>query len=417
MQQGFNQTNTFNQTGAMRPGSGRPGSGMRTTSYGQVQAGQGASLSTQVEVTARPAMREGMKGASVATRSGPGTSAGFGPGRQVVDRSYCIGLLRPKISELTAEIERLKGQEDAINRNSSVLSQLQQKHRSLTEEIQILKGTMTDVNFAVEKSSTSDADAINQQANQLRQQNAELRRQVDKLFLSVKEIDNQTKATVAQLDQDLHQLESRLMQEGQDINLYKATREEAFRVSDAVLQQYHEVRSLSARQELLMNSIAQDADKKRAASFLLEILKKRQIRDEMQKECSISVDEEKQLLIKQAKSTREDIEILERQLNDMRDTVQESKNRLNATNEDLKEYSGDNARLYQELQEKDREMQEFIDTFPEKEREELKKIEEAEKHSSVYYSHHKMAAWCSAASQLPFFLYLFHTNGAAMGVE
>jgi intraflagellar transport protein 74 len=184
---------------------------------------------------------------------------------------------------------------------------------------------------------------------------------------------------VAQLDQDLHQLESRLMQEGQDINLYKATREEAFRVSDAVLQQYHEVRSLSARQELLMNSIAQDADKKRAASFLLEILKKRQIRDEMQKECSISVDEEKQLLIKQAKSTREDIEILERQLNDMRDTVQESKNRLNATNEDLKEYSGDNARVYQELQEKDREMQEFIDTFPEKEREELKKIEEAEK--------------------------------------
>lgn len=377
--------NPFGGTLTQRPGSGmmRPGSGIRQTSYGGqggVQAGQGASLMTEVEVTARPAViREGMKGASVASRAGVGTSAGFGPGRQVVDRSFFIGQLRPKIAELTAEIERLRQQESQINSNSNVLSQLQAKHRSLTDEIHAMKATMADVNFAVEKAASNDAETINAQAQQLRQANAEQRKNVDKLFLSAKEMDTQTRTNAAALDQELRQLEQRIINEGQDYNLYKATRDEAFSISDAVLQQYHEVRTLAARQELLMNSVSQDPDKKRAASFLLEILKKRQQRDEMAKECSLSVDEEKQMLIKQAKTTRDDIEVLERQVNEARDGVQEAKNRLAAANDDLKEYSGDNARLFQELQEKDRDMQDFMDTFPEKERDEIAKIQAVEK--------------------------------------
>ena len=97
-----------------RPGSqamNRPGSGMRS-SYGAQQAGAGNSLNTNVEVTASPTMmREGMKG--VASRAGPpGTSAGFGPGRVAKDRSYWVGVLRPKVADLTAEIERLKGEEE-----------------------------------------------------------------------------------------------------------------------------------------------------------------------------------------------------------------------------------------------------------------------------------------------------------------
>ena len=353
----------------------RPGSGLRGSSHGTagVQAGQGASLSREVEVTARAAViREGVRGASRA-----GTFAG--PRREVVDRSYYIGLLRPKIAELTAEIERLRGQEDQINRNSNVLSQLQQKHRSLVDEIHTLKGSMSDVNFAVERAASQDAETTNNQAQTLRQSNAELRRQVDKLFISVKETDAQTRNNNQSLEQELRALEQRIMREGQDLQAYKSAREESFAVADSVLQQYHEIRTLTARQELLMNSLSQDSDKKRAAAFLLEILKKRQQRDEMAKECSLSVDEEKQLLIKQAKQTRDDIEVLERQVNESRDTVQESKNRLAATNEELKEYSGDNARLFQELQEKDRDMQEFIDTFPAKEQEESSKIQTVEK--------------------------------------
>lgn len=378
--------NPFNSTLSQRPPSGvsgqRPPSSLRT-SYGGgtgVTAGQGASLSTEVEVSARPAaLREGMRGATIASRAGvPGTSAGFGPGRQVVDRSYYLGLLRPKVAELTAEIERLKQQEEQINRNSNVLVQLQAKHRTLTDEIQATKSSMADVNFAVEKAATNDSESVSNESQALRNNNADLRRQVDKLFLSVKETENQMKSNAAQLNQELGQLEQRIVQEGQDYMQYKAARDEAFAVSDAVLQKYHEVRTLSARQELLMNSLAQDPDKKRAASFLLDILKKRQQRDEMAKECSLSVDEEKQFLIKQAKTTRDDIEVLERQVNEARDSVQEAKNRLAAANDDLKEYSGDNARLFQELQEKDRDMQEFMESFPDREREELNKIQKVE---------------------------------------
>lgn len=82
-------------SGGMRPGTNmmmRPGSQMRPGSTRMQAVGIGGSLQQPVAVTAAaPIAREGMRASS---RSGLGTSAG--PGRQVGDRSYYIGLLRPK---------------------------------------------------------------------------------------------------------------------------------------------------------------------------------------------------------------------------------------------------------------------------------------------------------------------------------
>lgn len=82
-------------SGGLRPGTNmmmRPGSQMRPGSTRMQAVGIGGSLQQPVAVTAAaPIAREGMRASS---RSGLGTSAG--PGRQVGDRSYYIGLLRPK---------------------------------------------------------------------------------------------------------------------------------------------------------------------------------------------------------------------------------------------------------------------------------------------------------------------------------
>ncbi|KAK9496370.1 hypothetical protein O3M35_013321 [Rhynocoris fuscipes] len=87
-------------SGGLRPGTNmmmRPGSQMRPGSTRMQAVGVGGSLQQPIAVTAAaPIAREGMRAAS---RSGLGTSAG--PGRQVGDRSYYIGLLRPKNTELT----------------------------------------------------------------------------------------------------------------------------------------------------------------------------------------------------------------------------------------------------------------------------------------------------------------------------
>lgn len=343
---------------------------MRPGSQRQV-AGVGQSLQQPIMVNAdAPVAREGMR---TATRGAMGSSAG--PGRQVGDRSYYIGLIRPKIAELTTEIERLAEQEQLIEKNSGVLVQLQQKMNELNEEIGKLKGELADVNLTVENANQRDVRAIREEYAALESVNAEQRKLVDKLFLEVRGSEGKMQNDLKELEEGMQQLEKKLLSENQDFALFKSTRDEAFNISDKVLERQHEVRMLSAKRDLLIASLGKNPDKKRAAELLLSILKKRQEKDELTKKCALSVEEEKQQVIQQIKSTRLDIEVLERQVNDTRDSLQENKVRLGSLESDLKSFSGDNVRAFQELLEKDREMQAFIDDYPEREREESSKVE------------------------------------------
>uniref|UniRef100_UPI0010A94E29 Intraflagellar transport protein 74 n=1 Tax=Trypanosoma brucei brucei (strain 927/4 GUTat10.1) TaxID=185431 RepID=UPI0010A94E29 len=306
-------------------------------------------------------------------------AASMGPGRQVGDRSYYIGLLRPKITELTTEIERLNEQEELIVKGGSVLTQLQQRNKALTDEAAKLKGTLADINLALEKSTTQDPSSVKDQATKLNQVNGEKRKQVDQLFLNAKEMEALTKKNTQALEEEMQNLDRRILAENQDFGLYKATRDEAFNVSDAVLSHQHQIRMLTAKQELLMTKLSTDPDKKRAAEVLRGILSKRQLKEELTKQCALSVEEERQLLIKQVKTARGDIEVLERQVNETRDALSESKNRCASLDEELKSYSGDNIKAFQELQEKDRELQSFMDSFPAKLKEEMDKITEVQR--------------------------------------
>lgn len=77
------------------------------------------------------------------------------------------------------------------------------------------------------------------------------------------------------------------------------------------------------------------------------ILRKRREKSQLTRQCALSVEEEKQQLIKQVKMTRSDIEALERQVNDARDAVQQSKLRLNGLDDEMKNYTSDNVKVYQ----------------------------------------------------------------------
>ena len=77
-----------------------PSSRMRgnLTSSAGTTAAQGVALSTEVNVSDRPVTQGGLRG----------IKTGQGPSRQVQDASFYIGLLRQKVTEITAEIGVLK---------------------------------------------------------------------------------------------------------------------------------------------------------------------------------------------------------------------------------------------------------------------------------------------------------------------
>ena len=134
---------------AMRGGTaaGRGPLRMKTGAVPGTSAGTQAAFLPQhnISVSDRPVTGQGIAGMKTA----------IGPGRQVQDSSFYIGLLRTKITDITKETRKIKTDMDTMQRDAGQYSQLERKYESLLKEVRNLEGTLADYNLAMDKLRTS----------------------------------------------------------------------------------------------------------------------------------------------------------------------------------------------------------------------------------------------------------------------
>merc|ERR550514_1024605 len=174
-----------------------PSSRMRgnLTSSSGTQAAQGVALATEVNVSDRPVTQGGLRG----------IKTGQGPSRQVQDASFYIGLLRQKVTEITAEIGVLKTEVTEHNRGAANYGQLQKRHEQLLGEVRQLEGTLADYNLAMDKHRVStDPAELNDYINEFEAKNKQFAAEVDRVFMTKKHHDTQTQQLEEQIAQ-LHQ--------------------------------------------------------------------------------------------------------------------------------------------------------------------------------------------------------------------
>ena len=106
------------------------------------------ALSANISVSDRPVTGQGVKGMK---------ASGMGPGRLVEDQSYYVGLLRKKLSEVSAESNRLREEIDQTGRDSSQFVQLERKFEALLKNKENLEGTLADYNLALDKLKQMDS--------------------------------------------------------------------------------------------------------------------------------------------------------------------------------------------------------------------------------------------------------------------
>ncbi|KAF5912841.1 hypothetical protein HPG69_007834 [Diceros bicornis minor] len=123
----------------MPPGTARPGS-----RGGPI--GTGGVLSSQIKVADRPVTQQGLSGMKTGMK---------GPQRQILDKSYYLGLLRSKISELTTEINKLQKEIEMYNQENSVYLSYEKRAETLAVEIKEFQGQLADYNMLVDKLNTN----------------------------------------------------------------------------------------------------------------------------------------------------------------------------------------------------------------------------------------------------------------------
>uniref|UniRef100_A0A665VM34 Intraflagellar transport 74 n=1 Tax=Echeneis naucrates TaxID=173247 RepID=A0A665VM34_ECHNA len=170
------------RSGSLAPGAGRPPTAIRppptairvatgmvpgTSGHpgtrGGISVATPGVLSAQIKVTDRPVTQQGLSGMKTGMK---------GPQRQILDKSYYLGLLRSKINELTTETSKLHKEIDNYNQENSVYLSYEKRAEVLAGEIKDLQGQLADYNMLVDKLNTNtEMEEMINDYNNLKAQN------------------------------------------------------------------------------------------------------------------------------------------------------------------------------------------------------------------------------------------------------
>ncbi|CAH6790536.1 Ift74 [Phodopus roborovskii] len=299
---------------AMPPTTARPGS-----RGGPL--GTGGVLSSQIKVADRPVTQQGLSGMKTGMK---------GPQRQILDKSYYLGLLRSKISELTTEINKLQKEIEMYNQENSVYLSYEKRAETLAVEIKDFQGQLADYNMLVDKLNTNtEMEEVMNDYNMLKAQNDRETQSMDVIFTERQELDT--------------------------------------------LQQ--QLDSLNIKKESLETEIAHSQVKQEAVLLHEKLYELESHRDQMIAEDKSmgSPMEERERLLKQVKEDNQEIASMERQLTDIKEKINQFSEEIRQLDMDLEEHQGEMNQKYKELKKREENMDAFIETFEETKNQELER--------------------------------------------
>ncbi|KAB0368713.1 hypothetical protein FD755_019747 [Muntiacus reevesi] len=305
----------------MPPGTGRPGS-----RGGPV--GTGGVLSSQIRVADRPVTQQGLSGMKTGMK---------GPQRQILDKSYYLGLLRSKISELTTEINKLQKEIEMYNQENSVYLSYEKRAETLAVEIKEFQGQLADYNMLTDKLNTNtEMEEVMNDYN------------MEKQIRSVEEEIEQEKQAAEGIIKNMSPEKQVKYIE------MKTTNEKLLQELDTLQQQLD---SLNMKKESLESEIAHSQVKQEAVLLHEKLYELESHRDQMIAEDKNmgSPMEERERLLKQVKEDNQEIASMERQLADIKEKVNQFSEEIRQLDMDLEEH------------------QAFIETFEESKNQELER--------------------------------------------
>ncbi|NXU78799.1 IFT74 protein, partial [Oreotrochilus melanogaster] len=369
-----------------------PPSTSRPCSHG-VSSTTGGVLPSQIKVADRPVTQQGLSGMKTAVK---------GPQRQIMDKTYYLGLLRSKTNELTTEINKLQEEVEMYKQEKSVYLSYEKRAETLAGEIKEFQGHLADYNMVVDILNTNtDTAEVIRDYNMLKVQNDRDAQSVDKIFTErqvtekliqgVEEDIEHEKVVADDIIKDMSQENQAKYME------LKAANE---KLSQELVVQQQELDALHVKEEALRAEIAHSLVKQEAVQLYeklheLEERRNQMIADDKNME---SPQEERDRLLKQArmynvKDDSQEIASMERQLTEVKEKINHFKKVIQQLDMDLENHQEGLHFQFSCLPEKEKD---FFETFEEVKKQELERKAQIEanivallEHSSRNVNHMK----------------------------
>ncbi|KAM8882263.1 intraflagellar transport protein 74 homolog [Synchiropus picturatus] len=343
---------------AIRVGTGMvPGtSGLR----GSLSTATQGVLSAPIKVTDRPVTQQGLSGMKTGMK---------GPQRQILDKSYYLGLLRSKINELTIETSKLHKEIENYNQENSVYLSYERRAEGLASEIRDLQCQLADYNMLVDKLNTStDMDDMTNDYNSLKAQNDSEAEGIDHIFTERREREEAIRAIEEEVKKERRAADKvvQSMPTAKQEKYFAMTSDnEGLLQSLSVLQEELDVlltRKEDYEAEMDHSQIKQEMV--RLHQTLVTLESKRDALEAEQKNMG-TPQEEREKLLKQVKEDNQEIASMERQLTEIRERTGQATEQVRQLEQDCEQAHGESQQKYRELKRREEDIDRFLNSHEE----------------------------------------------------
>lgn len=300
-----------------------------------------------------------------------------GPQRQILDKSYYLGLLRSKINELTTECSKLQKEIDTFNQENSVYLSYEKRAEGLVGELKDLQGQLADYNMLVDKLNTNtEMEEVVNDCNMLRAQNDREAKSMDVIFTERREKEDMIRAVEEEIEREKQAAEDIIKKMSPEKQAkyaeMKANNEELLHELDA---RQEELDALITRKEVFEAEMAHSQVKQEAVLLHERLQELEQRREAMLAEdkSAGSPQEERERLLKQVKEDNQEIASMERQLTEVREKLSQVTEEMRQLDNDMEESQGERSQKYKELKKKEETMNSFLETYDEVRAQELER--------------------------------------------
>eukprot|EP00076_Gallus_gallus_P007651 XP_003643118.1 intraflagellar transport protein 74 homolog [Gallus gallus] len=365
---------------AARIGTGMPPSTSRPGSRAGSSTASGI-LSPHIKVADRPVTQQGLSGMKTGMK---------GPQRQIKDKTYYLGLLRSKTSELTSEINKLQEEIKMYKQEKAAYLSYERRAEALAGEIKEWQGQLEDYNMVVDLLNTNtDIAEVIRDYNLLKVQNDRDAQSVDKIFTERQA----TEKLIQAVEEDIEREKAAddIIKDMTEENQIKYMEMKAAneKVSQELFAQQQELDALSMKEVSLRAEIAHSPVKLKAVQLYEKLSELEERRDQMIAEDKNmeSPWEERERLLKQVKEDNQEIASMEGQLAEVRKKTSHFKKIIQQLDMDLEKRQGEENRKYKELKKREESMDSFLETFEEVKNQELERKAQIEANIIVLLEH------------------------------
>ncbi|NWV39314.1 IFT74 protein, partial [Grantiella picta] len=350
----------------MPPSTARPGSRGGSSTPGGV-------LSSQIKVADRPVTQQGLSGIKTAVK---------GPQRQIMDKTYYLGVLRSKINELTMEINKLQEEVEMYKQEKSVYLSYEKRAEALAGEIKDFQGQLADYNMVVDILNTStDMTEVIRDYNMLKVQNDRDAQHMDKIFTERQATEKLIRAVEEDIEHEKVVADDIMKDMSQENKAkYMEMKAANEKLSQELIAQQQELDALNVKEDSLRAEIAHSGVKQEAVQLYEKLHELKERRDQMIAEDKNmeSPQEERERLLKQArtenvKDDSQKIASMERQLAEVKEKTDHFKKVIQRLDMDLENHQGEENWKYKELKKREESMDSFLETFEDMKNQELER--------------------------------------------